>query len=381
MKLLIAGDYCPQERVAKLIETDRGASVLKEMEPYLSKSDYSIVNFECAVTNDTDKPIVKMGPCLSCSDKEVTLLKTLGFDCVTLANNHFRDYGNSGVRNTLQALKENMIDYVGGGENIAEAEKVLYKVIDGKTIAIVNFCENEFSIATKCLGGSAPMNAVINYHQITEAKQKADVVIVIIHGGHEGYQFPTLRMRQLYRWYVELGANMVVNGHQHCFSGYEIYKGAPIVYGLGNFCFDEKGSRNDIWNFGYFLDITIDGEEIHFECIPYEQCNAKPVVRILKGQELEDFHLKLNKINSVLSNEETFEAHDKAFKEKNRGYVSCLSPYFSKYSRAAARHGWIPFLLPKKKLLSLLNFIRCESHRDLLINALMKQIYHDEEIC
>ena len=379
MRILIAGDYCPQERVAKLIEADKGTSVMKEMEPYLSKADYSIVNFECAVVNSADKPIVKFGPCLSCTTKGVALLKAVGFNCVTLANNHFRDYGDTGVSNTLKTLIEYQIDYVGGGENITEAEKVLYKVIEGKTIAIVNFCENEFSIATKHKGGAAAMNPIVNYYQITEARESADVVIVIVHGGHEGYQFPSSRMRELYKWYVDLGANVVVNGHQHCFSGYEIYKGSPIIYGLGNFCFDEEGSRDNIWNYGYFLNLTIDDNGIHFDCVPYEQCNNAPNVRLLKDKELDDFYQQLDKINSVLSDEKAYETQEKAFREKMSSYISCLTPYLNEYARVAAGRGWIPNLMPKKKLLNILNFIECESHRDLLINSLVKKIYHDEE--
>jgi len=379
MKILIAGDYCPQERVAKLIEEGKGGAVMKEMEPYLNVADYAIVNFECAVADSTVKPIVKFGPCLSCSAKGVGLLKFVGFDGVTLANNHFRDYGDVGVRNTLLALRENKIDYVGGGENISEAEKVLYKVIEGKTIAIVNFCENEFSIASKDKGGSAAMNAVVNYRQITEAKQKADVVIVIVHGGHEGYQYPSPRMKQLYQWYVDLGASVVVNGHQHCFSGYEVYKDAPIIYGLGNFCFDEEGSRDNEWNFGYFLDLTIDEKAIGFECVPYEQCNATPDVRLLEGEELEAFRRRLEEINAVIANESLLEAQYDTFCESRRGQLSCLAPYMNEHTRAAAGRGWIPYLLPKKKLLNILNFIECESHRDLLTESIVKKIYHDEE--
>ena len=379
MKILIAGDYCPQERVAKLIEEGKGCSVMKDMKPYLNGADYAIVNFECAVVDSTVKPIVKFGPCLSCSAKGVDLLKTMGFDGVTLANNHFRDYGNAGVKNTMLALRENGIDYVGGGENSSEAEKVLYKVIAGKIIAFVNFCENEFSIASKNKGGSAAMNAVVNYRQITEAKQKADVVIVIVHGGHEGYQYPSPRMKQLYQWYVDLGANIVVNGHQHCFSGYEVYKDAPIIYGLGNFCFDEEGSRDNEWNFGYFLNMTIDEKGISFECVPYEQCNATPDVKLLKGKELESFHRKLEEINAVIADEVMLEAQYDAFCESRRSQLSCLAPYMNEHTRAASGRGWIPYLLPKKKLLNILNFIECESHRDLLIESIVKKIYHDEE--
>jgi poly-gamma-glutamate synthesis protein (capsule biosynthesis protein) len=45
-------------------------------------------------------------------------------------------------------------------------------------------------------------------------------------------------MVETYRFFIEAGADAVVNHHQHCICGYEVYKGKPIFYGLGNFCFD-----------------------------------------------------------------------------------------------------------------------------------------------
>ncbi|MCR4826971.1 MAG: CapA family protein [Bacteroidales bacterium] len=379
MKILIAGDYCPQARVSQIIAKGDGENVFADIIPYVNDADYSIVNFECAVVDKHDKPIVKFGPCLSCTSDGVNLLKTVGFDCVTLANNHFRDFGNVGVKKSLQAMRAIGIDFVGGGESIEEAEKVLYKDINGETLAVVNFCENEFSIATREQGGSAPMNPVKNYYQIVEAKQNSDFVIVIIHGGHEGYQYPSPRMKQLYRWYVDLGANVVVNGHQHCFSGYEWYKDAPIIYGLGNFCFDEDGSRNDLWNYGYFLRLSIERNKIDFECVPYEQCNDAPVVRLLQGEEKKDFESQLSEINAIINDEEKFEAHHTTFCDSKKGYLSCITPYLSDYARAAACRGWLPSLLPKKKKLNILNFIECESHRDMLIESIKKHIYYDKK--
>ena len=38
----------------------------------------------------------------------------------------------------------------------------------------------------------------------------------------------------------------MVNHHQHCFSGYEVDNGSSILYGLGNFCFDNPDKRSGI---------------------------------------------------------------------------------------------------------------------------------------
>ena len=255
MKILIAGDYCPQERVSKLIGEGRDISILNEIKPYLEDSDYSIVNFECAVADETYTPIPKFGPNLKCSPHAVKALKDVGFDCVTLANNHFRDFGDEGVLSSLNCFKENDLDYVGGGEDLVAAETILYKQFTDGTLAIINVCENEFSIASSSRAGSAPIDTVKVYHRILEARKTADYVLVIVHGGHEHYQLPSPRMKELYRFFIEVGADAVVNHHQHCYSGYEYYCEKPIIYGSGNFLFDHPKRRNSTWNEGYLVEL------------------------------------------------------------------------------------------------------------------------------
>ena len=56
----------------------------------------------------------------------------------TLANNHFFDYGQSGVEKTIAQLKAHNMDYVGGGRDLKEAQETLYKNIGGETFAFVN---------------------------------------------------------------------------------------------------------------------------------------------------------------------------------------------------------------------------------------------------
>ena len=59
---------------------------------------------------------------------------------------------------------------------------------------------------------------------------------MIVHGGHECYNLPSPRMQKQYLFYADQGADIVVGHHTHCISGYEVYKGVPIYYSLGNFC-------------------------------------------------------------------------------------------------------------------------------------------------
>ena len=98
-------------------------------------------------------------------------------------------------------------------------------------------------------------------------------MLVIVHVGPEHYQLLIPRMKEMYRFFIDVGADVVVNHHQHCFSGYEIYKEKPIFYGLGNFCFDWIGKRNGMWNEGLLLSLTLDlNHKRQFVLIPYRQC-------------------------------------------------------------------------------------------------------------
>ena len=83
-----------------------------------------------------------------------------------------------------------------------------------------------------------PLLPIQQFYKIQEAKENADYVLVIVHGGIEHYQLPTSRMIETYRFFIDAGADAVVNHHQHCYSGYERYKSKPIIYGLGNLLFD-----------------------------------------------------------------------------------------------------------------------------------------------
>lgn len=55
--------------------------------------------------------------------------KKVGFKCVTLANNHFRDYGDSAIIKTLALFDKYEIDHVGGGTSLSDSQKFLLKIL------------------------------------------------------------------------------------------------------------------------------------------------------------------------------------------------------------------------------------------------------------
>lgn len=376
MKVIIAGDFCPQDRVANLFEEEKYEEIFSEIKIYTGSADLSIVNLEAPIVNtNVAKPIVKCGPNLRCTEKAIDALKYAGFNMVTLANNHLYDFGEEGLKNTLTACKNRNLITVGAGMNLSEASKTTIQSINGKTLAIVNCCEHEFSIATESTSGCNPLNPIQQYYKIKEAHQIADYVLVIVHGGHEHYQLPSPRMKETYRFFIDAGADAVVNHHQHCYSGYEIYQGKPIFYGIGNFLFDWEGEYNSIWNEGYMVELSFE-DTITYKLIPYVQCADTPTVELMIGEKMRAFESQIIKLNEIIGDDEKLNAtFHSIVKQKYEGQKLVFSPYSNRYFRAMAFRGWIPSFLNNKKLLELINYIGCESHRDislLLLQRLLK---------
>ena len=364
MKIIIAGDFCPQNRVAEAFRSKKFESVLGQVKSIISLSDYSIVNFECAATNGKGRPISKLGPNLQCDETGIEAVKWAGFDCVTLSNNHFRDYGDEGVRESMRLFKKYDIDTVGGGLTLEEASNTLYKEIDGKKLAIINCCEHEFTIATEESSGSNPLNPIQQYYEIQKAKKIADYVLVVVHGGHEHYHLPSLRMQETYRFFVDAGADAVVNHHQHCYSGYEVYNGKPIFYGIGNFCFDYPAfaQTNPNWAYGYMVELEIIEDDIKYNLYSYEQSTDTPEVRMLADNP---FAGHIDELNAIISSrEELRQAQEKYYESEGEQILSVFQPFRSRLAYAARRFKLMPSLMSNKWRLALYNYIVCEAHRD-----------------
>ena len=139
MKLLIGGDFATTYRGEKAVLEK--AVFSEGIIRLLKDADISIVNLESPVANVNDSKIKKIGPHLHTINETIPYLKECGFNVVTLANNHFFDYGCIGVNNTIESLISNKIEFVGGGRNKEEYIKILYKFISVKCSAILKYCE------------------------------------------------------------------------------------------------------------------------------------------------------------------------------------------------------------------------------------------------
>lgn len=375
MKIIVAGDYAPRLRLQQQIEERNFEEIFdKELLEIVKSADFSIVNLESPIADKTCKPIYKYGPNLKCTTNAIDALCYANFGIVTMANNHILDYGEAGLKKTLEYCEDVGLKTVGAGVDLPQSKKTLYLSKDNQRLAIINCCEHEFSVATENTGGAHPLNPISQYYTIQEAKKNSDIVLVIIHGGHEHYQLPSLRMQQTYRFFIDAGADAVINHHQHCYSGYELYNSKPIFYGLGNFAFDSK-IRNTSWNTGFIVQLNFDENTTGFSIIPYIQYNDTPDVKICdRGQQVL-FENSLKKLNQIIADRTLLtEKNNEYYKKCTSWEISILEPYRGKLLYKLYNMGLLPSFIKKRKIPALLNHICCESHRDKLIYALNNKI-------
>lgn len=371
MKILIAGDFCDRYRISDKIKEGQYGFLFDEVKPIIEEADYSFVNFEFPIVLNEGEPIPKCGPNLKGQEKSIDAIKYAGFNACTLANNHILDQGEKCCIDTKRLLEDAGINTVGAGKSLEEASEILYLKKDKETLAVINCCEHEFSIATETTTGANPINPIQQFYKIQEAKKNADYVLVIVHGGHEHYQLPSPRMKETYRFFIDAGADTVVNHHQHCYSGYEVYKEKPIFYGLGNFLFDDINLRKSIWNEGYLVNISFYKTTLPtFNLLPYTQCNDEPKIVFMKDESEKQFFNTISSLNSAIADDYKLKAaHEKMMYFYAKSYQCLLQPYRFRLDKGLYNRGILPSLVSQKKKYQILNYLQCESHLDRLIYA------------
>lgn len=377
IKITIGGDFCitPPYLNRNLISSS--------VTNLFTKSDINIVNLECPIIeNGNNLKLLKTGPHLYSKKEIFTLLSKLKIDAVTLANNHILDYGPAGVATTIEECNNNNILGVGAGLNIYQAATPAIIEKKGARIAILNFCENEWSIAKNELAGANPINIIENLKQIKNARDLAELVIVIIHGGHEYYDLPSPNMVKTYRFLAENGADAIIGHHPHCIGGYEFHNNVPIIYSLGNMLFT-KSNKPKKWYTGLIVQLDFEkNQQLKIELHPIHQSEQTFHLTLLRNDKKEEVLNKVSEYSEIIKNENSLHHNWQHFVNSKKRAINLFSPVNilpGRYFKAALnRLGFNKILLPEHYLVRILNHIRCEAHRDILIESLQSKFQKDE---
>ena len=367
--ILIGADIVPTKTNVEPFERgDISALLNKPLQELLLSKDARIFNLETPLA-DNLSPIEKCGPCLSAPSATLNGIKNIHPSLLTLANNHILDQGDAGLFSTMNVLQQNGIPFFGVGKNLQEAAKPYVLERHGIRVGFYACVENEFSVATQSTAGANPFDPLEILDAVADLKTSCDFVVVLYHGGKEEYRYPSPNLQKLFRKLADKGADLVIAQHTHCIGCSENYKNSVLVYGQGNFLFDH--SSNKCWQTGMLIDAAFSKEEMKVEYIPLIHEKGKTLLADKAHSEkiLGEFIRRSENIK-----EQSFlkkEYQKKALEMEHiylEAFYGCSLPF--KILRKIFRISIISKIYPKKKKLALQNFIECEAHRELLLQAL-----------
>ena len=261
--IMLGTDY-PEDR----LPPDAGQAQLAAVKALLSDADLTIGNLEGALADG-------LPPTKVCNDPKACYLfrtptrfaetlKDAGFDIMSLANNHSRDFGEDGRDSSKKALREAWIGQSGRDTSEARPEGDILKFGKaGRSIAFIAFAPNPGNHSLLDIPG-----AVAKVRTLAESQ---DLVIVSFHGGGEGAdrthvvkgmeEFRGEQRGDLVAFshaVIEAGADLVIGHGPHVPRALELYKGRLIAYSLGNFATWYGISINGSAGLAPVLAVTLD---------------------------------------------------------------------------------------------------------------------------
>lgn len=258
---------------------DDGIGFLAKVRPILSAADITFGNLEGVLADGLE-------PRKACKTKSacflfrsparyVDHLVDAGFDVMSLANNHARDFGETGRSATMQTLRKAGIAHSGRAGDFASLK------VDGLQVAVLAFAVTQKS------------NLVHDYELaaqiVSEQARQHDLVIVSFHGGAEGrnatripfaeeeyYGEPRGDVVWFARNMVDAGADLVLGHGPHVVRAMELYGDRLIAYSLGNFATYYGISVDGLKGIAPILQVTLDGEGRFLEGQIYSTVQRRP---------------------------------------------------------------------------------------------------------
>ncbi len=230
--IMLGTDY-PADRLP-----DGDVSILSAVAPLLASAELTFGNLEGTLMDGGEPAKQCQNPALCylfrTPARYAQHLSDAGFDMLSLANNHARDFGEEGRSASMLALSAVGIAHSGREGDIAVLE------VNGREVAMIGFAPNIGAHSINDIERAAEL--------VSGLAQQHDLIIVSFHGGAEGLD--ALHVRPGGETYygeergdliafshavIDAGADLVVGHGPHVPRGLEVYKDRLIAYSLGNF--------------------------------------------------------------------------------------------------------------------------------------------------
>ena len=295
--MMIGTDY-PRNH----LPDDDGVSFLADVAPILSAADITFGNLE-GVLIDGGEPGKKCSNPNACylfrsPTRYAEHYRNAGFDVLSLANNHARDFGEEGRTSSMNAIAAAGMRHSGRVDDFASFE------------------HGDLRIAVLAYAVTKNSNMLLDYElaftTVADFAKTHDIVVVSFHGGAEGadvthvpfadeeyYGEPRGDVVWFARGVVDAGADLVIGHGPHVVRGMERYKDRLIAYSLGNFATYYGISVAGIKGVAPILTTTLDGDGRFVEGEIVSTVQLRPAgpsidpkqraLNLIRGLSIEDF--------------------------------------------------------------------------------------------
>lgn len=168
----------------------------------------------------------------------------IGFNLVSLANNHTLDRGKQAIINSKNYWNQKEKVYTAGSySSLEERNQIKEKEVNGIRYAFFAYTESTNGIPIPN-GEDYLVNIYSNekaYQDIMAIKDKVDIIIVSMHWGEE-YSFEVSnRQREIASYLSSLGVKLIIGHHPHVVEPIEYVNDTLVIYSLGNFLSSQRG--------------------------------------------------------------------------------------------------------------------------------------------
>ena len=276
-----------------------------EIEPLIKDYDLKYYNQETIIGGKNLG--VSHYPRFNSPDEIGENLVDIGFNLVSLANNHTMDKDEAGVLYSVDFWKKQEGVVVSGQSNSFEDRNNI-KVYEQNGIKYAFLAYTDMTNGLPVPAGKEYLVNVYSDHQakidIESIRDKVDVVIVSMHWGEEYTHVPTYSEKREAKYLADLGVDLIIGSHPHVIQPVGYIDDTLVIYSLGNFVSGQSplGLAKTI-GLMVGMDIVVKDGDVVFENLDYKllytYCTSN-----YKNYKVYPFD---NLTNEILNNHESIE--------------------------------------------------------------------------
>ncbi len=267
MSLIAVGDVLIHESVYKDAKTSDGTynfhKMFTDVAPIISKYDLKFCNQESTIGGSALG--ISGYPSFNSPDEIGDEIVNLGFNLISLANNHALDKGVDAIKYSNSYWKTKDVITAGTYSNMNDRDNINVYEKNGIKYAF---------LAYTTLSNRTPTNDyILNMYSADRAKRdiesvkdKVDVIIVSMHWGVEDSNTVSESQKQIAEYLSSLGVNIIIGHHPHVVQEVTYVGDTLVIYSLGNFISNQLsiGINNGI-GLMYGVDIVVKDNKVSFE--------------------------------------------------------------------------------------------------------------------